>query len=124
LNSIACKKKLPSLQDTLTNDYSTQSIPSLPTQPLFLSPDEIRVCYDIDKHGIDMASKASLEKLGFLATRLTTEVINFTKHYPALTPAGLVLNVDVLLPVWEPVGTALESVHKRFMALSEEDRGV
>ncbi len=84
----------------MTTKYST---PHPPKGPLFLSPEELQACDDIDKNGIDMASRESLEKLAFLATCLATEVINFIKHYPSIKPAGLLLNVDVLHSVWEPV---------------------
>lgn len=59
----------------------------------------------MDFHHLDgyHADHTSLEKLAFLATSLANEVINFIKHYPSIKPAGLLLNVDVLLPVWEPI---------------------
>lgn len=45
----------------------------------------------------------SLMKLEFLVICLTTEVINFIKRYPHTNPAGLMLNIDVLLTVYEEV---------------------
>ena len=42
----------------MTKIYSTQSTPHPPKQPWYLSPDEIRASYDIDKHGIDSESQS------------------------------------------------------------------
>lgn len=81
----------------------TQSTPHPPKQPLLLSNDVLRACYDIDRNGVEFASPASLEKFSFLASCLTTEALNFIQAYPHSKPAGLVLNVEVLLPVWEPI---------------------
>lgn len=87
----------------MTKTHSTQSTPHPPKLPLFLSPDELRACYDIDRNGIDLAKRDSLLILEFLATALATEVINFIRTYPQSNPAGLMLNVDILLPVFEKV---------------------
>ncbi len=87
----------------MTITHNTQSTPHPPKQPLFLSPDEIRAYYDIDRNGIDKASSDSRMKLEFLVACLTTETVNFLKTYPHTQPAGLLLTIDVLLPVYEPV---------------------
>ena len=87
----------------MTTAHSTQSTPHPPKQPLYLSPDELEACFDIDKYDIDSASGESLVKLAFPATRLVTEIINLSQRYPYINSAGLVLTVDVLLSVFEPV---------------------
>lgn len=87
----------------MTGIYSTQSTPHPPKQPLYLSPDVLRACMDIDTNGIDSASRRSLLTLESLATCLTTEVVNFNQRFPLISPAGLLLRVDVLLPVHEQV---------------------
>lgn len=90
----------------MTAKHFTQSPPHPPKQPLYLSPDVLQACFDIDKNGIDSANQDSLIKLEFLAVCLTTEVINFGQRYPAIHPAGLLLQVDVLLPVSEPTNVS------------------
>ncbi len=87
----------------MTEKYSTQLPSHPPKQPLFLSPNEIQACYDIDRNGIEKADRDSLMKLEFLVACLTTEVVNFIKRYPHTEPAGLMLAIDVLLPVYEEV---------------------
>ena len=83
--------------------YSTQIVPDPPKQPLFLSPVELNAYYDIDKNGIDKASPNSRMKLEFLVACLTNEIIHFIKTYPHTKPAGLLLSVDVLLPIYEEI---------------------
>ncbi len=50
----------------MTTDHSTQSTPHPPKQPLYLSPDELCACDDIDRNGIDKASRDSLNPVGLL----------------------------------------------------------
>lgn len=87
----------------MTISDCTQPFSNPPKQPLFLSHDVLRACYDIDKNGFELASTASLEKFAFLASCLTAETIQFIRAHPHTKPAGMVLNVEVLLPVWERV---------------------
>lgn len=42
-------------------------------------------------------------KLAFLVASLTNEITHFIKNYPHTKPAGLLLSVDVLLPVYEEI---------------------
>lgn len=88
----------------MTIQHNTQSTPHppTPTQPLFLSPDEVNACHDVDQHGIKGASRESLDKIQFLATCLATEAVNFTLAHPHTPQAGLMLTLRVLLPVYEP----------------------
>ncbi len=85
----------------MTNDHSTQSTPHPPKQPFYLSLDELRACEDFVKNNIDGASSASLQTLRSLAYHLLNEVIHFMTSYPAINPAGLMLTVDILLPIEE-----------------------
>ena len=87
----------------MTTEDSTLSFSDPPKQPLFLSNDVLRACYDIDKNGFELANLASLKKFSFLAICLMTEALNFIQAYPHSKPAGLLLNVEVLLLVWEPL---------------------
>ncbi len=85
----------------MTNDHSTQSTPHPPKRPFYLSPDELRACEDFVKNNIDGASSTSLQTLRGLANHLLNEVIHFMTIYPAINPAGLMLTVDILLPIEE-----------------------
>lgn len=76
---------------------------NLPKAPLYLSSAEIKALTDIDENGIVNAKAESLEKLEFLAACLRAEIDSFTQQYPDIKPAGLSLDINVLLPVWEPV---------------------
>ena len=87
----------------MTVKHSTQSTPHPPRQPLFLSQDDIRAYYDIDNHGIKRAGLDSQLRLELLVGCLTTNVTHFIKTYRTIKPAGLLLNVDVLLPVFQEV---------------------
>ncbi len=83
----------------MTNNHHTQSTPLPPKRPFYLSPDELRACEDFVKNNIDGASSASLQILRGLANHLLNEVIHFMTSYPAIDPAGLMLTVDILLPI-------------------------
>jgi len=111
----------------MTKIYSTQIVPDPPKQRLFLSPVELNACYDIDKNGIDNANPDSRMKLEFLVasalascfalpsaslqSSLTNEITHFAKTWPHTKPAGLMLSVDVLSPIYEEInGTAIMEI--------------
>ena len=86
----------------MTKHHSTQSTPHPPKQPLFLSQDDIRACFDIERYGFDKANVDSLLKMEFLIACFTNEVSRFIKTHKH-KPAGLLINLDILLPVFDPV---------------------
>ena len=84
----------------MANTHSTQPFPKPPKQPLFLSMAEVQALLTIDHLGITRADGDAQDKLEALANCLATEVLNFVRTYPHTPPAGLCLEVTVLLPVW------------------------
>ena len=54
-----------------------------------------------DHHtGVKDASPDSQDKIEGLVACLVSEIINFVRVHPDTPPAGLYLDVSVLLPVW------------------------
>ena len=55
---------------------------------------------EIDHTGVKDASPDSQDKIEGLVACLVSEIINFVRAYPHTEPAGLFLDISVLLPVW------------------------